>query len=280
MFTPTLQQRNQAWWNNNIQSELRRYPKQFAGRKISDHRDEWFILQRLACVGVDVAFILLVGEREPEAFEMLDLAIEAAHETLRVESFEPSRAPSPTPQHVLEAKTCGRMMTLKALHYAIWFRTGTRPMELWDEVIAAHLEYEKATIVSLADDLINDYVEAGRYDEALSLFRSKFVDDLEQEQAERATEVLLTRRELPKQLRFTRNPTRVMAVLAEYAAGNQALKPVAQAGVEIWYNRCLNWVLPQVSTYYQVRLRWAYLHGKHFSGVTELKTMLHELRGY
>jgi hypothetical protein len=84
----------------------------------------------------------------------------------------------------------------------------------------------------------------------------------------------------PTDWRFARSMSRTLAVLAEYAAGSDQLFPLIKSAVEKRYERSRDWTHSDMDYSWKVRVVWAYLHGRHFSGVTELRPLLDGLRGY
>jgi hypothetical protein len=155
------------------------------------------------------------------------------------------------------------MSALRWLHYGLWFKTDQRPIEMlresveiWKEVYAArHGDFEW---------LLLDAVQAEDYEYALSLCKKK---------CPRAAIP-------PVDGHFKRNSNYVLYTLCEYALGNSSLEPFAQAGVEYWYERSMKWSPPDPTLPWWIRLGWAYLRGKHFTGVTGAKDIIRELRGF
>lgn len=260
------------------------------------------------------AFYLLAGGEDELALRVAEYAAAVAREALRTESFErmfyrriptpdglekddPTFQPTPLMEQV--QRTRGVMHCREVLHYCHWFRSGERPMDLWAEVVDVsrefyelfcrqYLEQERTNALSLAP-ILRKYVEGEQFESASELYwkdyrnpllelpndlgvlRGDSLDDdpeFEPEDSEEYVEA------------YAGGRVQTLYALAEHLRGQAGLRPLARAGVEHWFHQCRDWTTGVAGLSAFDRLGWAYLYGKHFSGVTELRPLLHDLRGY
>jgi hypothetical protein len=276
-----MREDNERWWQVQITSVAESYPPLSPARTIEE--DEEFFLSLQECVSTYLhnAFSLLVGECDDVASHLLDRTVERAQEALRTESFErygmvepPGGLPvpgklelhetlQPTPKMIRTKKLYGRLDTLESLHYALWFKTGERPMDMFRESLELRKEYYMLRKDGFERLLLNA-VQAEDYEYVISWCRRKI------------PKAALP----PKDNHFRRSNKHVLYVLSEYALGRDDLEPFARSGVDYWFEWCLDWVTPDASLPWWIRLGWAYLRGRHFTGVTDIRALIRELRGF
>ena len=76
------------------------------------------------------------------------------------------------------------------------------------------------------------------------------------------------------------HPLGVLYLLAEYAGGKQEPEGMVRAGTDHWHHLSRDWTALDARLNWDLRLSWAYLRGRYFTGVTEPRALIHDLRGY
>ncbi|NLN77203.1 MAG: hypothetical protein GX139_12985 [Armatimonadetes bacterium] len=287
MMNDRIRESNRTLWQERVLPDRERmFQENFQGRTPAELKNEVTggILQRLAFHLSDNAFRLLAGEREDLAIQAADLLVQVSEEALRTESFArlyypvdpvanrfidpeeepiPPNAIMPTPKKLRIEKILGRASCLEYLHYGLWFKTDVSLIETLRESV----ELQKEVYAARHDDfdwLLMNVVEAEDYEYALEMCRKK------------APKAVVP----PTDGRFKRSKYYVLLLLCEYALGNVDVRRFAEEGVEYWYDRSMKWSPPDPSLPWDIRLGWAYLRGKHFTGVTGARALIRELRGY
>lgn len=290
MLNKEHQNKNREWWQGRVGSALR------ASAEIptlEESRQRFPSLQRCAHWYIERAFEFFATEYAERADSAADLVIQAAQEALRTEDFErifvqykdkdpladplfeEDKAFEPSVEQARIQNTAGRMQTLKALHDAIWFRTGERPKELWEKAARLHRDYYDLYVrgVPYPQSLVSllmDHVEAQRYEDAMSLYQKN------QRPMENPWKGWVPSKDRPPK----RNVPRVLSLLSAFALGDRSLEQTVRSEVEHQYVKCLLWHAPAEFLKWRDKLGWAYLRGKHLTGVTDIHALIHDLRGY
>ena len=274
-----LSDANQGWWEAQAQSALCRL-ESISRKDLREVEAMFPSLQSCAESCVSDALVLLVLDYDKEAQLLLDWAAESAKEALRTERFDrifdqpeqdPAKEFRPSPKQMGIERTAGFYRTSWALHDAIWFRSGIRPLYIWKQSLAWYEEYCQLAFKSyrsVLDSLMIIHIEAEDYDRAKELYREFSTGPLE---------------EPPHDMRFLNSPQHVLYTIAEFVSGNQEYESAAQAGIDHWYRLCRDWVTPPKYECLQTwdgRLSWVYLRGKHFTCTTRIKPLLKDLRGF
>jgi len=275
---------NRDNWTRKMQGLLEWFVRHSARTSMQDEVGHWSSLARCASTYARWAFNFLAMEREEEATWCCRRAIEAAEEALRSEDFEPRfrrlkpwhpGATTPpeidatvklTSKQVHIEKVAGKEEALGALYYARWFLTDERPMDLWAEVVRLHREYYDLHSKRYERDelLLLMYTQAEQYEEAIEHYRR------------------ICRRPLqgpPTSLHFRRSAHHALYVVSEFALGRPEFEHFARAGIEHWHEQCQDWSTPGFFIAESRRLGWAWLRGRNFTGVTDVRTLIRELRG-
>lgn len=286
MLKTSSQKNNRHWWETQVRSKVDRYTVHLATKTIAEDFIACDSLQQCADTYATEAFYLLTADQDRLAYQLADRAIIAANEALQSESFErmfrrvkllvaddpdtyvDDESFQPTSKQLHIQKTVGKMKTLRALQYAMWFKTGERPLELLREVTQLHQQYydlySRQFGKCAVNDLIRDYTEAGFFVDTIDLFE----------------EELGKTKPSNKERHSDHNVAYTMCRLSEYALGNQDISSIVSKMVDHWYKRSTQWYITDWSLPWDMQLTWAYLRAKHFTGVTELRPLLDDLRGY
>jgi len=256
------------------------------GKTLEEDKANYRSLQGAAEYFVLLAFYMIAGEGDERLIiEALDRGIRVAEEALRIESFnrlfyrvkmvpgaslgEPEQSVEdetfkPTAKQIKIEKLKGRMQTLECLSHALWFKNGQRPMDIFRESVEARKEAYELDRFPF-EELVLNCAQVGDYE---------YVSNMCQKKVPKA---MLP----PQSSQFKRNDNYVLYVLSKYALDNRDLEVYAREGVGYRYEQCRIWDTerPGWSPWW-IGVGWAYLWGKHFSGVTEARLLIRELRGY
>ena len=275
MDTELQKQLNAAWWAQIAGSVGARYEAPLHAPASTANPAEL----------VDDGFYLLAAGRHPElAARLLDAAIEAARRDLaagefpwqRVVGFKPvaGAVPGspfsavvdeeyvPIPEEARSAQAEGKSASLRALHDALWLRTGERSAGVWRTCIQAHEDLAALQPAGgWSETLVGMYVEAEDYAPAIGLFESTY-----------------GRQPTPwVQRQALRSQPIAMYLIARYAAGEAGLAAAAETAIHHWYAHSQVWDENRSDLPWRQRLRWAYLHGRYTTGTTELSILLEGL---
>lgn len=275
---------NRSWWQRHTDARADYYLKGLSGKTPGDDMG-FSSLENAAWVYANHAFDFLAGDRDDLAADAIERAIWTAEEALRTESYNrlyyrmkpvggiAPHAPGgsvvdetfkPTPKQVATEKLCGRMKSLEHLHYALWFKTGERPMDLFRQSVDLRKECFVLRQGEEFPELLQNSVQAEDYEYAMGLAKK---------QVPRATSP-------PKNAHFALNEAYALFIVANYGLGRQDLEPYARIAVDHWYGRSLDWTHHGSDLPWWTALGWAYLRGRFFAGVLDSRSLIKELRGY
>lgn len=286
-----LESANREWWSVQLDARLDQYQAgvpSLAGDRVRFSSLEWCAQRR-----VWDAFYVLAAGLEHLAHAVSDYVMVVAEEALQSESFErqfrkmktvpesntvvEDDSFQPSALHVSIERASGRANCLEALHYARWFRTGTRPMDLWAEMLIWRRQYYELMVKQYMKlrrvgavtmlPLMRGYVEGANFREAVDLYRRDYEKPL---------------RDWPPTRAAGRSQVHVLYLLALHGLGETDVLDVVRACVQQWHRRSHDWTSEPCHSPLldQGRLAWAYLWQAHFGGITEFRALLDELRGY
>lgn len=289
-----LEEANRDSWMRQVTSILQEYAHGVP--LLQDEAARFSSLEACAMRRENNAFTLLAAGHEDLARRLSEHAAAVAEEALHIGSFErmfyqtiprgddpydrvddPTFVPTPLMLKIQETR--GKMHCREVIHYAQWFITGERPLDLWQQVVALshevfelfdrqYLNQERPNTESTVP-LLRKYVEAGDFAGAVRVYRNDYGGALP---------------DPPRSRRYLRNEAHVLYVLAEYLLGRRDLEGLAREGVERAYQFCRHWhriwVGDRQLRMWDERLGWAYLRGKYLTGVSDLRWLLDGLQGY
>lgn len=215
------------------------------------------------------AFFLLMCNCEKEATDLIEAAELTANRALRLacpDKIFISEIRHESPYREMES-VAGRMKALDWLHYAEWFRTGERPLEILTDIAYLRRQYYDLTQSykkDILDDVMIACVQAEQFQATVHLFQMEW--------PERMTR--------PKTMQFQRSQVRTLAVLAEYLAGDGSYRTLAEGAVNYWLQKSSNWSQLDADLPWWRKLSWAYLRTRHFGTDYSLSSILQDLRGY